>query len=158
MNEKKPQGFEWIKGYENIYAINKQGDIYSAYKKKLKTHDLNKTGYFITDLYKKSRRKKFYVHRLVAETFIENPENKKQVNHKNLNKIDNRVENLEWTTPGENTRHAYESGKVGVLSEVVEEIKKLYATGKHTQAELAEKYGVCSRTILRLVNGQTYNY
>ena len=59
-----------------------------------------------------------YVHRLVALTFIDNPEGKTQVNHKNSNRNDNRVENLEWVTPRENCIHSYRFGSRKVCKEV----------------------------------------
>lgn len=66
----------------------------------------NRYGYFAVGLYRFGTCKRALVHRLVAVTFIPNPENKPQVNHKNGNKADNRLENLEWATQSENMLHA----------------------------------------------------
>ena len=77
------------------YFVGEDGNIY----KQLKPWDNG--GY----LYVKLNKKNYAVHRLVAETFIENPEGKSDVNHKDGNKYNNKVENLEWTTRKENINH-----------------------------------------------------
>lgn len=104
-----------IIGYEGYYQVSNLGNIKSLdrdiqysdgkvvhyYGKEIHGFIKN-SGYITVDLYKNNKRKKFSVHRLVAEAFVENPLNKFEVNHINENKLDNRAENLEWCTSSEN--------------------------------------------------------
>jgi hypothetical protein len=95
-----------IKYFPNYYCdIN--GNVFSK-KKKLKQSKRN--GYLCVSLCHKGLCKSINVHRIIAETFIPNPYNKKQVNHINGIKTDNRVENLEWVSHSENMIHAITNG------------------------------------------------
>ena len=92
------------------YYVTDMGDVYSRKGKlgrfkKLKLS--NSCGYLVVNVCK-SKSKLVRVHRLVAEAFIPNPENKRTVNHKNGIRSDNRVENLEWATDSENNQHSYD--------------------------------------------------
>lgn len=107
----------WCVGFEGRYACTSDGDVisYIRNRKVLKggvIYDASRgySTYKIVCLTSNSKNITRYVHRLVAEAFIPNPENKPQVNHKSLNKLDNSVVNLEWCTSKENVDHAYESG------------------------------------------------
>ena len=89
-----------IKGYEGLYEVSNTGYIKSLQFKKpfIKKFNKNHQGYLSVSLYKDNENKLVKVHRVVAEAFIPNPENKPQVNHKDGNKANNCVENLEWVT------------------------------------------------------------
>ena len=100
------------KGYEGLYAVSTDGQIWSRRTQKL-MHPALTNGYWRLELYDINRKKvRVYVHRLIAETFIPNPENKPTVNHINEIKTDNRVENLEWATYHEQNVHGTRTARV----------------------------------------------
>lgn len=89
---------EWkdIRGYEGLYQVSSEGRVKSVKRNIFRVYNDNGYGYFMVLLSKDGEKKPFYVHRLVAEAFIPNPENLPQVNHRNEQKHQNNVENLEW--------------------------------------------------------------
>lgn len=96
-----------IRGYPN-YQITEEGNVYSLKSKKYLKKSLDGNGYYKISLCKNGKQKTFKIHRLVASHFLKNIENKICVNHKNGNKLDNSVNNLEWCTHSENIKHAYD--------------------------------------------------
>lgn len=109
-----------ISGYEGLYEISNYGNVrslerYKVYRNELRTihakilkYNTITSGYKQVALYKSGKRKCLLIHRLVAEAFIDNPHNLPQVNHKDGNKTNNNVANLEWCTAKENMVHSVE--------------------------------------------------
>lgn len=106
-----------IKGFESLYAVDRHGNVYSlvhnAHRRKRVLHQYqNENGYMKVNLYDLDGKcKKKYVHRLVAEAFLPNPDKKPIVNHIDANVKNNNVDNLEWCTQSENIKHAVKLGR-----------------------------------------------
>jgi len=103
-----------IRNFEGHYQVSNFGRIKSIKSNIIMKQNLKKTGYLNIKLCKNNKEYHLSVHRIVAESFIDNPNNKPHVNHINKIKNDNRVENLEWVTPNENMIHSSLTQKRGV--------------------------------------------
>lgn len=111
-----------IEGYEGLYQVSNLGRVksleryfenHSKLQKlegKIKAIRIDTGGYYTTDLYCNNKQRTWKVHRLVAMAFIPNPEKKPTVNHKDGNKLNNNVDNLEWCTQHEQNEHFYRLG------------------------------------------------
>jgi len=161
-----------VREYEGHYSVTKDGQIWSHKRNKfLKPILSNK--YHSVNLCRPDKKMKFKrIHRIVAEAYLLNPENKPQVNHIDSDKFNNAVSNLEWCTASENVRHAWSLGiyskelsaKGGrnshkniplKLSPVtVKMIRAIYRiTGKST-AKLAKAYKVSQYTMYVAIKGR----
>jgi len=164
-----------INGYEADYQVSNLGRI-KSFKRNgcmfLAINDKCKDGYKRITLRKPGSCKSWMVHRLIAEAFVDNPNDKPEVNHLNSDRADNRIDNLEWVTRCENNEHAVKFGrrdyksvqgekqwKAKLTSHKVKRIRLMYEitpTLKHR--EIAAMFGVCSRTIFRILNRYSWKH
>lgn len=111
-----------INGFER-YIVTEYGDVININTNRLLKKEVTNAGYLRVTLSNSNNKKKVFIHRLVAEYYIENKDNKKFVNHKDGNKSNNNVSNLEWVTNKENMIHAIDV--LGVKFDVSREPKKV---------------------------------
>lgn len=127
-----------VVGYEGLYKVSNLGNVKSldrtveqfnhakqrmvktTYKGRMLKQSERNNGYLFVGLKENGKKqKKENIHRLVAKAFIPNPEKKPQVNHKDRNKKNNHLSNLEWCTTHENMQHTFETGRVALIGEAV---------------------------------------
>lgn len=134
-------------GYEGLYLIDSLGNLVSLpkiqgrrlhNKYKILNTKQNTYGYVEVALSKDGATKSFLLHRLIAKHFIPNPESKPCVNHKNGIKTDNRIENLEWCTEQENTKHAYDNNLGGFKERAKGNLKRWNAEHKYIKVIFAK--------------------
>ena len=157
-----------IPNYETLYSANEYGEIKSV-KNNILLKQYVRSGYKTVYLYKNKNKKSFSTHRLIGLVFIPNPENKPEINHKDGNKLNNHVDNLEWCTSSENKKHAY---KIGLRKPVIHKGNKKFGKDnvsskpvlqysihgdfiqKHNSQSCAARYiGVDVSTIWKACNG-----
>lgn len=166
-----------IEGYEDSHEISNKGRVRSIDRidcqgRRLKGNYLKpkvgKFGYHRTGLRKDGLQKFHLIHRLVAQAFLLNQDNKSQVNHIDGDKSNNSVENLEWVTPSENNHHAYDSGLKraqkgednGASKLTKDQVIDIYIRihkGEKSKL-LSMEYGVDYNQILRIKSGKHWSW
>lgn len=167
-----------VKGYERYYQVSNLGKVKSLERiikhwkggnKTLKERILkpgkSEEGYLLVVLHMNKKGKTKRIHRLVAETFIENQENKPQVNHINGIKDDNRTINLEWVTAKENVNHGYKTGLITnkhstgennhmtkFVDQDIRDIRRMYKETNLSHSQIAKIYDVKKSTISHIIN------
>lgn len=147
--------FKEIKGYEGFYEISNLGNVRSTSYKgtRILKPAITKNGYLNVVLCINQHKEHRLVHRLVAEAFISNPNNYLTVNHKDENKLNNCVDNLEWMSVEDNNR--YSNSKM-LTKEQVLQIPNLIEKG-YTQLEIANHFKVSRRAIQSILRGEHWN-
>lgn len=135
--EKTGEVWKPVNGYEGIYEVSNKGRIRTLRTNKIVTPKFTKR-YCFAKLYKEGKSKQKYIHRLVAEAFIPNPQNLPQVNHKDENPKNNSVDNLEWCTGKYNVN--YGTGKQRALNGRFDKIKRCKTVQKDLSGNIVAVY------------------
>jgi hypothetical protein len=119
--------FEYINGYDNLYKINKNGDVYSCRYSKLMSPNITEDDYYFVMLTKEGICKKCRIHRLIAKQWISNPDNLPEVDHIDRNRQNNHIDNLRWVDRQTNRRNQdrYDNNqKPEVIEKKIDELKE----------------------------------
>lgn len=158
-----------VVGFEGYYEVSNSGEIMSLertiivsghsrrLKEKVLKPKINNDGYVHVQLSKNSLYSTFTVHRLVAEAFLEMPDDKNFVNHINGNKLDNNVDNLEWVTRSENMRHAVRLGLCSKRNRRIRVLDKCTGAKYDSIKEAATTYNIKYHTLRKYLNGKRIN-
>ena len=163
---------EWkdIGGYEGFYQVSNLGRIRSVdrtiecggkYSRTLKGQLIAQkkagAGYPAVGLRRDGHQRTAYVHRLVLGAFCGESEQEQECNHRDGNKTNNHIENLEWVTRSENSYHAHNTGlqpgRTILSPEIAKMIRNIYALGQYTQTEIGLMFGVCGTNVGYIVRG-----
>lgn len=155
-----------VKGYP--YKVSSYGKVKrtksgpGTFSGRILKQNINNSGYLYVNLCKDGKIKKFMVHRLVACCFIGQCPKNKEVNHKDGDKLNNKIWNLEYLNAKENTRHAIRLGLMNnkgensynakLTKKDVLKIRRLYETGKYTQKEIAKMFSIVFQHVSDIVN------
>ena len=162
MKTYQPDVEEWkpIKGYEGLYEVSNFGRVKSLDRinccgKRVQSKLFStqaKKNYITVVLNNDGNSKTFRIHRLVAQAFIPNPENKPCVNHKDGNKQNNHVNNLEWCTHSENMKHAHDTGLLPPTRKLSDDEIFEIVQNKDglTLKRLAEKYDITINWVYKI--------
>ena len=121
-----------IEGYEGLYQVSNFGRILSIRSHYILKGSMSSQGYKVTTLSKPNHKeaKRVLIHRLVAKSFVPNPQNKPQVNHIDGNKLNNNANNLEWVTGKENIQHTSKNKLLQKSRQIYEQIQEVDAGRK----------------------------
>jgi hypothetical protein len=154
-----------MKGYEGRYEVSSLGRVYSSRGCMMKVNK-TKLGYMKMNLSEGGFIRSTRLHRAVAMTFLGNPEGKKEVNHIDGDKSNNRVDNLEWCTSSENKFHAVRTGLLPTksgscssrakLSDTEVDFLRYFASKGFTQVELSGIFGISKSVTSNIINYVTY--
>lgn len=143
-----------IRNYENMYAVTEDGRVWSYKSNKFLKQTLLNRGYLQVELYNNGVGKKFLIHRLVAEAYLPNPDNLPQVNHKDENRQNNSVENLEWCTEKENDNYGNRNKNIARANATAVrcvELDRIF----ESISEAARELNLCTSNICRCLKKQS---
>lgn len=154
-----------MNGHQTKYIVGTDGTIYNSITMHQLHPAVTNRGYRRVLIYYNGFRRHMSVHRLVADAFIPNPLQLPEVNHKNGDKSDNTVYNLEWCTPEYNVKHSYDNGlnysgedncNAGMSNEIARKIAQCFEENQLTMTEISRYYDIPKRSIKHMLYGDCW--